>query len=173
MAAEPGVPAAGAVRRKELTLVDPIRAAPAAVRQRWRLAALAARTEKISSACPVGPDPGLKRDPEPLLKSDRRTRRLANEHQPGLAHRGKALYALYASYTPTVVEQSQGRVKALSVGGAAPTAQNVQSKKYVLTRDSFLVTKAAPSPSVSRFLEFVRSSDGEKVIMANGAVPAK
>jgi phosphate transport system substrate-binding protein len=75
--------------------------------------------------------------------------------------------------TTTVVEQSQGRVKALSIGGAAPTAQNVSNKNYVLTRDSFLVTKAAPSPSVTRFLDFVRSSAGEKVIMANGAVPAK
>lgn len=75
--------------------------------------------------------------------------------------------------TTTVVEQSQGRVKALSLGGVAPTAQNVQNKTYALARDSFLVTKAAPAPAVARFLEFVRSSAGEKVIVANGAVPVK
>ena len=75
--------------------------------------------------------------------------------------------------TATVVEQSQGRIKALSLSGVAPTAENVQNKKYALTRDSFLVTKAAPSPAVARFLEFVRSSAGEKVIIANGAVPVK
>ena len=75
--------------------------------------------------------------------------------------------------TSTVVEQSQGRVKWVSLGGIEPTAGNVQNKMYALTRDSFLVTKAAPSPAVTRFLQFVRSSAGEKVLRANGAVPAK
>ena len=75
--------------------------------------------------------------------------------------------------TTTVVEQSQGRVKSLSLGGIEPTARNVQNKMYALTRDSFLVTKAAPSPAVTRFLQFVRSSAGENVLIANGAVPAK
>ena len=75
--------------------------------------------------------------------------------------------------TTTVVEQSQGRVKAVSLGGVAPTAQNVQSNKYALTRDSFLVTKAAPSSSVARFLEFIRGPLGERVVVANGAVPVR
>lgn len=75
--------------------------------------------------------------------------------------------------TTTVVEQSQARVKAVSIGGVAPTAQNVQSNKYVLTRDSFLVTKAALSSSVARFLEFIRGPAGERVVLANGAVPLK
>ena len=75
--------------------------------------------------------------------------------------------------TTTVVEQSQGRVKWLSLGGIEPTARNVQNKTYALTRDSFLVTKAAPSPAVTKFLRFVRSSAGENVLIANGAVPAK
>ena len=73
----------------------------------------------------------------------------------------------------TVVEQSQGRIKPLSLGGIMPTMDNVKNKTYALTRDSFLVTKASPSPAVARFLEFVRSSAGEKVIIANGAVPVK
>jgi phosphate transport system substrate-binding protein len=75
--------------------------------------------------------------------------------------------------TTTVVEQSQGRVKAVSISGIAPTAQNVQSNKYVLTRDSFLVTKAPPPSSVAHFLEFIRSAAGEKVVVANGAIPVK
>ena len=75
--------------------------------------------------------------------------------------------------TTTVVEQSGGQVKALSIAGAAPTLENVQSRRYALTRDSFLVTRAEPSPEVKRFLDFVRSAAGEKVIVANGAVPAR
>lgn len=73
--------------------------------------------------------------------------------------------------TMTVVEQSQGRIKAAALRGLAPTADNVQRQGYTLTRDSFLVVKAPPSPAVSRFLDFVRSAAGTKTIVANGAVP--
>lgn len=73
--------------------------------------------------------------------------------------------------TMTIVEQSQGQIKAASLQGILPTAENVQGQKYPLTRDSFLVVKASPSPSVSRFLEFIRSAAGVKTLWANGAVP--
>jgi len=92
---------------------------------------------------------------------------------PDMARELAATAGAVGMTTTTVVEQSQGRVKALSLGGTVPTAQNVQNRKYVLTRDSFLVTKAAPVAGVTRFLDFVRSAGGEKVIMANGAVPAR
>jgi phosphate transport system substrate-binding protein len=75
--------------------------------------------------------------------------------------------------TMTVVEQSQGRIRPLSLNGIAPRAENVKSQSYSLTRDSFLVTKATPTPAVARFLDFIRSPEGAKVIAANGAVPVK
>ncbi len=74
--------------------------------------------------------------------------------------------------TMTVVEQSQARIKPLALNGIEPTAENVRSGAYGLTRDSFLVTKAASSPAVVGFLEFVRSPEGKRVISANGAVPS-
>ena len=75
--------------------------------------------------------------------------------------------------TTTVVEQSRGQIKSLSLNSVIPSAENVDRKIYTLTRDSFLVTKAPPPPAVSRFLDFVRSSAGTAVIIANGAVPVK
>jgi phosphate transport system substrate-binding protein len=75
--------------------------------------------------------------------------------------------------TTTVVEQSLGRIKLLSLNGVIPSAENVEHKTYALTRDSFLVTKAPPSPAVARFVEFVRSAEGAAVITANGALPVK
>jgi phosphate transport system substrate-binding protein len=75
--------------------------------------------------------------------------------------------------TMTVVEQSQGKIKALSINGTAPTAENVERKAYPLVRESFFVTKAAPTPAVTRFLEFARSPAGAQVIRANGAIPVK
>jgi phosphate transport system substrate-binding protein len=73
----------------------------------------------------------------------------------------------------TVVEQSGGKVKAVSLNGVVPTAENVQRKTYVLTRDSFLVVKDQAAESVTRFLAFIRSPAGQKVIAANGAVAVK
>lgn len=75
--------------------------------------------------------------------------------------------------TMTVVEQSRRQVNPLFLNGITPSAENVTRKAYTLTRDSFLVTKAPPSPAVAKFLEFIRSPAGEEVIIANGAVPVK
>jgi phosphate transport system substrate-binding protein len=75
--------------------------------------------------------------------------------------------------TATVVEQSRGQIKVVSLNGIIPSADNVGGKTYILTRDSFLVTKTMPPPTVARFIEFVRSSAGAAVIVANGAVPVK
>lgn len=75
--------------------------------------------------------------------------------------------------TMTVVEQSGGRIKPVSLNGIAPSSENVKSGAYALTRDSFLVTQGTPSAAVSKFLAFVRSPAGEQIISANGAVPAK
>jgi len=73
----------------------------------------------------------------------------------------------------TVVEQSKGKIKAVSLNGIAPSADNVKRKTYTLIRESFFVTRGSPSPAVARFIEFTRSSSGDDVIAANGAVPVK
>jgi len=73
----------------------------------------------------------------------------------------------------TVVEQSGGKVKALTLNGIAPTAENVRSGRYFLTRDFLFVMKGEPTPPVKTFLDFVLSPEGDRVIQANGAVPLR
>jgi len=73
----------------------------------------------------------------------------------------------------TVAEQSGGKVKALTVGGVAPLSENVKSGRYFLTRDFLFVTKGEPTLPIRRFLDFVLSPDGDRVILANGAVPLR
>ncbi len=73
----------------------------------------------------------------------------------------------------TVVEQSNGQVKAASLNGIAPGADNVKRKTYTLIRESFFVTRGSPSATVARFIEFTRGAPGDDVIAANGAVPVK
>jgi phosphate transport system substrate-binding protein len=75
--------------------------------------------------------------------------------------------------TMTVVEQSRERIRPLSLEGIAPRAENVKNQRYTLTRDSFLITKATPSPAVARFLDFIRSPAGAEAIAVNGAVPVQ
>ena len=66
--------------------------------------------------------------------------------------------------TMTVVEQSKGTVKALTLNGIAPSAENVKSGRYFLTRDFYLVIKGEPVPSLKNFLDFVHSPEGDRVI---------
>ena len=73
--------------------------------------------------------------------------------------------------TMTVVAQNQSKIRPIWLNGVEPSPANVRSGAYALTRDSYLVTKAAPAPAVARFLEFVGGSEGKRVISANGAVP--
>jgi len=73
----------------------------------------------------------------------------------------------------TVVEQSGGKVKGLTLSGVAPTPEHVKSGRYFLTRDFFFVIKGEPTPSIKKFLDFVLSPDGDRVILANGAVPLR
>ena len=75
--------------------------------------------------------------------------------------------------TMTVVEQSKGNIKALSLEGIAPTVENVEGKRYPLVRQSFFVVKSPASPAVARFVAFVRSPEGVQIIRANGAIPVR
>ena len=75
--------------------------------------------------------------------------------------------------TMTVVEQSRERIRPLSLNGITPRAETIKNQRYALTRDSFLITRATPSPAVAGFLDFIRSPEGAEVIAANGAVPVQ
>ena len=83
-----------------------------------------------------------------------------------------ATVGAFGMTTMTVVEQSGGKVRALELNGVAPTAANVRSGAYPLIRQAYFVVKS-PTPVVSRFLAFVRSEEGERVILANGALPVR
>jgi ABC-type phosphate transport system substrate-binding protein len=72
-----------------------------------------------------------------------------------------------------VVEESAGRLRSISIDGVAPSADNVEYKRYGMIRETLFVTWSPPSPAVARFIRFVRSAEGGKLIRVNGAVPAK
>lgn len=71
-----------------------------------------------------------------------------------------------------MVHASDGRIVALTLDGMVPTAENVASGRYSLRRSAFLVTRADPPDAVTRFLDFIASAEGSRIIAAGGAVPA-
>jgi phosphate transport system substrate-binding protein len=96
-----------------------------------------------------------------------------------MAHGGEMARAL--AETPhavgmtsmTVVEQSAGRVKALRLNGVEATPENVKSGRYPLSRQFFFVVAGEAPPEVEKFIAFVLSPAGERVIRANGAIPMR
>lgn len=73
--------------------------------------------------------------------------------------------------TTTVAGQSGGRIRLVSIGGIAPTPEEVRAGRYRLTRESFLITPATMPPGVSRFLDFIRGPSGARVITEGGGIP--
>ena len=71
-----------------------------------------------------------------------------------------------------MVRASGGRITALRLDGVEPTAEHVESGAYRLRRSAYLITRAQPPEAVLRFLDFIRSEDGARIIAASGAVPA-
>lgn len=71
-----------------------------------------------------------------------------------------------------MVRANEGRIAALELDGVEPTAENVASGGYPLRRSAYLITRADPPSAVARFLDFIRSAEGARIIAASGAVPA-
>lgn len=73
----------------------------------------------------------------------------------------------------TVVESSQGAIKALALNGVVSNPENLQSGAYPLARQFFFVVKGSPTGAVADFLAFVKSPQGQRVIRDNKASPVK
>ena len=59
------------------------------------------------------------------------------------------------------------RLYAVPIDGIMPTLENRQSNDYSLNRDLKLVTFAQSTPEINRFLEFVLSPAGQKIVAEN------
>lgn len=69
--------------------------------------------------------------------------------------------------------QSEGKIKALAIDGIKPNLKAVVKGKYPFTRNAYLITKGKPSPEIKRFLMFINSKTGRKILKENYAVPVK
>ena len=69
------------------------------------------------------------------------------------------------------VQQSEGRIKPLSLNNIKPDTSNLSAGTYTLTRDLFLITPAKPDekPAIS---DVYSQSGWYRIIVSNNAVPA-
>ena len=61
-------------------------------------------------------------------------------------------------------------IKAIAVNGVAPSGENVKSEKYKFYHEHGAITLGEPQGLVKRFLEFINTADGQKVIASRGAL---
>jgi len=64
-------------------------------------------------------------------------------------------------------------LKAVSIDGAQPTAQNVLAGKYKLVRPFLFVTQGTPGQRAQKFVNFVLSPEGQGILESEGLVRAR
>jgi phosphate transport system substrate-binding protein len=65
------------------------------------------------------------------------------------------------------------KVKAVTVDGVACSKNTVLSKKYPLSRELYMYTNGAPAGAVKKFIDFVLSRDGKKIVEEEGFIALK
>ena len=63
-------------------------------------------------------------------------------------------------------------VKALSIDGAEPTAENVKSGEYKIARPFNIATKDGLSDTAQDFITYIMSADGQAIVEDNGYIAA-
>lgn len=64
-------------------------------------------------------------------------------------------------------------VKAISVDGVASTREAVLKNKYPITRPLFMYTNGVPEGMIKKFIDFVKSAEGQKIVGEEGFVGLK
>lgn len=63
------------------------------------------------------------------------------------------------------------QVKALSLGGVAPTLENVSNGSYSLFRSFLFVMRQEPTGPVKEFIDFVLSREAQQILVHEGLIP--
>lgn len=64
-------------------------------------------------------------------------------------------------------------VKAISIGGVAPTEPNAADGSYPIVRPLNMLTNGEPAGVVKSFLDFILSEAGQKLVVEDGYIPVK
>ena len=64
-----------------------------------------------------------------------------------------------------------GEARAVKIDGVAPTPENIISGRYLLSRTPMLVSRGKPVGEARQFIDFVLSSEGQKIVKRMGYIP--
>lgn len=64
-------------------------------------------------------------------------------------------------------------IKAVAINGVSPTAETARSEKYRYFNERGLVTQGEAQGLTKRFIEFLATADGRKIIGSQGAIPIR
>jgi phosphate transport system substrate-binding protein len=65
------------------------------------------------------------------------------------------------------------QLRVLKVNGSYPSVENIHNGKYELVEPFGIVYKEKPKELTQKFIDFLYSKDGQKIINAMGAMPAR
>lgn len=71
------------------------------------------------------------------------------------------------------IAESGGRIKSLALDGKRPTVETVKNGQWPMVKEFNLVLGKKRTPGIRRFLRFVQSPQGQKIIKKEDAVPSK
>lgn len=72
-----------------------------------------------------------------------------------------------------LVKQNQGKIAVLSVDGAEPTAENIVSGKYKISRPLIIIAKQQPDEREQQFVNYLVSDKGLQTLETMGFIPVK
>jgi phosphate transport system substrate-binding protein len=61
--------------------------------------------------------------------------------------------------------------RTVMIDGLAPTKENIKSGQYLLCRTPMLVTFGKPAGEARQFIDFVLSTEGQKIVERMGYIP--
>jgi len=70
-----------------------------------------------------------------------------------------------------LVDIGERPVKALQIGGVVPARENVVNGSYTLFRSFLFVAREEPTGSAMQFIDFSRSPEGQRMLVAEGLIP--
>jgi phosphate transport system substrate-binding protein len=62
-------------------------------------------------------------------------------------------------------------IQPLQVNGVTASAQTALSKEYPLSRELYMYTDGDPKGNIAQYIDFVKSSEGQKIVVKEGFVP--
>ncbi len=97
---------------------------------------------------------------------------LAATDQDNVAIAGRIAGSLAAA-TLTQMLMEKPSLQFLSIDGVAPTLENFERGSYPYGKDIYLVFATGEHPTLDRFLAFVRSAEGERLLHETGNLAAR